>query len=111
MMWDHPSWNATTWFAIALTLLILLWAGLALMVVGLARKSRTGPIGRSGGLVGGISHADEMLAEQFIRGEIDESEFIRCRQALHNTPGPRGSVDQRREEPRRWRRQHFLFRA
>jgi putative membrane protein len=93
MMWDE-SWSANSWLAILLTVLILLWVGLAVMIVGLVRDGRAESTSRSAVQRASSGHADEILAERFVHGEIDEAEFTRRRQSLHNTRGPCSRVDQ-----------------
>lgn len=95
MMWNDGNWGATSWLAIALTLLTLLWIDLAVMVVRQTRNSHARSTGTSGVQMGATSRSDEILAEQFVSGEIDEAEFIRRRQALHNNGGRSGRGDQR----------------
>ena len=94
MMWDE-NWSANSWLAIMLTLLVLLWVGLAVMIVGLVRNSRAGSTSASGVQQASSAHGDEILAEQFVHGEIDEAEFTRRRQSLHNTRGRCGHIDQK----------------
>ena len=94
MMWDDGNWDATSWLAITLMLLVLLWGGLAVMVAGRLRNSRAGSTSSTGGQQGSSGHADEILAARFVRGEIDEAELTRQRQALHSTRGRCGRVDQ-----------------
>ena len=79
-MWDDGGWGPGEWILMT-TMMIVVWGGL----------DRFG--GLAGSLVSANQHAgqtptnaiataDQVLAERFARGEIDESEFKRRRDLL-----------------------------
>ena len=75
MMWyDHGSWGAGDWVAMSVMMLVF-WGGLIALVVFLVRggRSRSPEPPRT---------PDEMLADRFARGEIDDEEFTRRRELL-----------------------------
>ena len=84
-MYNDVSWTAGQWVVMMLMMLIF-WGGLAALVVWLMRnilardRVPTTPVQPPAPLRG----ADDLLAERFARGEIDEEEFARRRQALHS---------------------------
>ena len=82
-MWHGGDWGAWDWTVMTL-MMLLFWGGLIALVVYLARAGG----GRgSRGIRASSAPAtlDEVLAERFARGEIDEDEFIRRRAVLHGT--------------------------
>jgi putative membrane protein len=84
-MWHDGDWGAGDWTAMTL-MMLLFWGGLIALVVWLARVGG----GRNPRGVDETSlpeTAEEVLAERFARGEIDEDEFTRRRDLLHGT-GP-----------------------
>jgi putative membrane protein len=85
MMWDDGGWTAGSWILMTLTMLVF-WGGLVLLVAWLVHSLRpgTGPAPASGAAM--AQAADEVLAERFALGEIDEEEFTRRRAALHPRP-------------------------
>lgn len=87
MGWDDGGWGAAAWLVMGL-MMVLFWGALIALVVWLVqsagsdkrpRQAETSP----------MSRADEVLAERFARGEIDEDEFRRRRDLLHSD-GSRG---------------------
>lgn len=93
MWWGHGGWGAGGWVAMALMMLLFagLVAALLVWVVSSASKSTAA----QGTLESKLPSPDSVLADRFARGEIDEDEFTRRRDALHGTRGgPRGSPDQ-----------------
>jgi putative membrane protein len=83
MMWrNHGAWGAGDWLAMSL-MMVLFWGLLIALIVWLVRSSRdrSAPTASQPGHVG----ADELLAERFARGEIDEAEFNRSRALLHKS--------------------------
>lgn len=81
MMWDDGGWGPGAWIWMSM-MMIVFWGGLIALVVWLVRS------------VGANQHtaqtpatstarADQLLAERFARGEIDEDEFKRRRDVLH----------------------------
>lgn len=87
MWWDDGGWGASGWILMSL-MMVAFWGGLIALVVWLVQnvRSDTNP-----GLSAGSPNdrADEVMAERFARGEIDEDEFQRRRDLLH--PGGGGS--------------------
>jgi putative membrane protein len=86
MMWNDGSWGASSWLLMSLMMLIF-WGGLAVLVVWLVRGSRSNSTRPTGEQTATTARADEVLAERFARGEIDEAEFTRSRDVLHSTGG------------------------
>jgi len=88
MMWWHDGgWDAGTWFLMSL-MMIMFWGGLIGLGVWLVHSLRSArgpaqplppPVRPSS-----TATADEVLAERFARGEIDEDEFKRRRALLHS---------------------------
>ena len=81
MMWGH-GWGWGYWLGTGITM-ILFWALVILAIVALVRYllgTTRGP-GR-GGPGGGQTRAEEVLAERFARGEIDEEEYKRRLEVL-----------------------------
>ena len=81
-MYNDGSWTAGPW----LVMMLIFWGGLAALVVWLVRSllardrlpttpAQPPPPPRG---------ADDLLAERFARGEIDEEEFARRRKVLHS---------------------------
>lgn len=81
MGWDHGAWGAGGWLLMSL-MMVLFWGGLAALVVWLVRSSRDDRPQRPDTAPSSVQHADEVLAERFARGEIDEDEFTRRRELL-----------------------------
>ena len=87
MWWDEGGWGSGQWLLMTLMMLIF-WGALIAFGVWAVRSFTkdnppaaqptppTAPI---------ASHADEVLAERFARGEIDENEYTRRRAVLHPT--------------------------
>jgi putative membrane protein len=80
MWWDHQGWGTGHWIAMTVMMLVF-WGGLIALVVWLIRSMRNDrpapPRART---------ADDMLAERFAKGEIEEDEFLRRRELLHSAP-------------------------
>lgn len=85
MDWDG-GWGIGGWLTMSLMMLVF-WGGLVVLVVFLVRGSdRSGAPSQTTTPGRG---ADQLLAERFARGEIDEEEFTRRREVLrggHETP-------------------------
>ena len=82
--WDD-GWGVGDWLAMGLmmAMMVAFWGVLIALVVGLVRGADTRHHA-PGGFPGDSSErADEVLAERFARGEIDEDEFTRRRDLLH----------------------------
>lgn len=82
-MWHGGDWSAWDWTAMTL-MMLLFWGGLITLVVYLARTGG-GRSSRAIGTASAPATPDEVLAERFARGEIDEDEFARRRAVLHRT--------------------------
>ena len=81
-MWWDGGWGAGAWLAMSL-MMVVFWGGLVALVVWLVRGFR--PDRGPGHSTPSAGRADEVLAERFARGEIDEDEFTRRRDFLHGT--------------------------
>jgi len=82
MGWDD-GWGAGGWLVMSLMMVMMvgLWVGLIAFVAWLVRGSRhEGPREAMGDPA---DRADELLAQRFARGEIEEEEFVRRRELLH----------------------------
>lgn len=84
MWWNHGGWGAGDWLAMSF-MMVVFWGLLIALVVWLVRGNRPerGPADHPA--IDPTQRADEVLAEQFARGEIDEDEFTNRRQVLHST--------------------------
>ncbi|MFD3356862.1 SHOCT domain-containing protein [Streptomyces fradiae] len=87
MFWyDHDvsgwGWFAMSFGMIAFWVLIITVAVLALRTVGRASERPTGPTG---------SRPEQVLAERFARGEIDEEEYQKRLHALRASGGSPGT--------------------
>ncbi|MEU6319850.1 hypothetical protein [Streptomyces sp. NPDC047009] len=81
MMWYDGGWGWGGWFAM-IVFMVLLWALIIVGVIALVRyltgtHHQSGPHPASGGPGGGSRQAEDLLAERFARGEIDEDEYKR----------------------------------
>lgn len=79
LWWDGNGWGLGGWFVIAL-MMVIFWGLLIAGVVALARY--TGSSHRADrpggpGTPPGAGRAEDVLAERFARGEIDEDEYRR----------------------------------
>ena len=86
MWWNHGAWGAGDWTLMAAMMLVF-WGLLVAFVVWLVRSTRSdrGAEDRSAGSP--VPRADEVLAEGFARGEIDEDEYRRRLALLQSTAG------------------------
>ena len=82
-MYDDGSWAAGQWVVMTLMMLIF-WGGLAALVVWLVRSLSTRDRVPTPPPPAPTRGADDLLAERFARGEIDEEEFARRRKVLHS---------------------------
>ena len=78
MMWwdDGGAWSTGTWALMTVTMVVV-FGGLVALVIWLAR-STVGP----GQPTPAVRTPEQLLAERFARGEIDEREFTRQRALL-----------------------------
>jgi putative membrane protein len=82
MMWyDGDGWGWAGWIAMSVGM-VAFWA-LVITAVVVAIRYLTGTRGSAAGSPGsGLSRAEDVLAERFARGEIDEDEYRQRRSAL-----------------------------
>jgi putative membrane protein len=81
MWWDDGGWGAGGWILMSL-MMVAFWGGLIALVVWLVQSVRSDSNPRQpAGFP--TDRAEEVLAERFARGEIDEDEFQRRRGLLH----------------------------
>jgi putative membrane protein len=78
MMWwdDGGAWSTGTWVLMTV-MMVVIFGGLVAFVIWMAR-STVGP----GAATPKDKDAEQLLAERFARGEIDEQEFTRQRALL-----------------------------
>ena len=85
MWWHHGAWGAGDWLAMSL-LMFVFWGGLVALAVWLVRTLAKDSDHTSRSALR-KQRADDVLAERFARGEIDEDEFTRRRELLHAGSG------------------------
>ena len=78
MMWNDGPWSAGDWVGMVM-MMVLFWGFVIAATVLVIRSSRSERPGR-----GGLPAADQVLAERFARGDIDEEEFSRRRKLLRD---------------------------
>jgi putative membrane protein len=83
MWWNHGSWGAGEWLAMSVMMLIF-WGAVIAFGVWLMRGTRSTP--SAAGRTTTTDGAQQLLAERFARGEIDETEFTRSRTLLRTSP-------------------------
>ena len=85
MMWyyDHGGMGWGGWLVMGLTF-VLFWGAILTLVVYAVRGFRSGNDGNPPEPT--TPRADDVLAERFARGEINEDEFTRRRELLHTGP-------------------------
>lgn len=84
MMWNGD-WGVGSWIAMSL-MMVVFWGGLIALVVWLVRSSHnTRPADRTHAdrAKNPTEHGEDILAERYARGEIDEEEFHHRRELLH----------------------------
>lgn len=86
MWWDHGNWDAIDWLAMSL-MMVVFWGGVVALVVWIVR-SLSARADERGEATNEVSRADQVLAERFARGEIDDEEFTRRKELLHSGPSP-----------------------
>ena len=87
MGWNDGGWNADWWLAMTLAM-IAIWGGVIAMGIRALRNVGSPSDGRS--WIAGVQstrHANEVLAERFARGEIDEDEYSQRKAALRRSEG------------------------
>lgn len=84
MWWNEAGGGSGQWLAMGV-MMLLFWAATISLLVWFIRRGRStlwaGADHRT------IDRADELLAERFVRGEIDEAQFTRGRTLLHSSTG------------------------
>jgi putative membrane protein len=80
MGWGHDPWMSGGWAAVALGMLV--FCGLVVALVVWTMRSRLSTRPPASGEEGRATSPDNLLAQRFARGEIDEDEFTRKRAAL-----------------------------
>ena len=76
------NWGVGEWLAMGAMMLVF-WGLLIGLVIWAIRSFRNGDRATGSG------RPDQLLAERYARGEIEEEEFQRRRDLLHSTSGPR----------------------
>ncbi|MDT0468973.1 SHOCT domain-containing protein [Streptomyces gibsoniae] len=83
VMWNDVGWGWGGWFAMAV-IMVLFWALLIAGVIALVHYLTSGHRGHqpgspppSGGPGWGSTRAEDLLAERYARGKIDEDEYKR----------------------------------
>ena len=78
MWWDDGGWNAGAWVVMSL-MMVVFWGGLIALAAWLVHTLR----GDAGGSRSEpLRRPEDVLAERFARGEIDEDEYARRTAAL-----------------------------
>lgn len=80
--WDG-SWGLGGWLMMSLMMIVVWGVPIALVVWLVVRSSRPG---QPAGTTSSESRADQVLAERYARGEIDEAEFAHRREVLRTGP-------------------------
>lgn len=81
MMWsNHGAWGASEWLSMSL-MMLLFWGLVVALVVWLVRSARASTTGTA------ADRPEDVLADRFARGEIDDEEFRRRRELLHSVSG------------------------
>jgi putative membrane protein len=86
MWWNHAAWGAGDWLATSL-IMVAFWGVLIASVVWLVRGFGDQP-NLAEAAYRPATPAEEVLAERFPRGEIDEDDFTRRRDLLRTSSVP-----------------------
>lgn len=87
MMWWYPGWGWGAWLGMSL-MMLLFWGAVIWLIVTLVRKSANQDVTPP------PRRAEDVLAERFARGEIDEAEYQDRLRVLQGTPaGPPTRLD------------------
>jgi putative membrane protein len=85
MMWNDGNWGAGGWLAMT-AMMLLFWAAVVIVVVWIVRAARGRPAPPAGQThAAQTARADDVLAERFACGELDETEFRHARDVLHSS--------------------------
>jgi putative membrane protein len=80
MMWGY-GWGWGSWLGMGVGM-ILFWALVIVAIIALAGDLRRSRDASQSTSTGGLERPEELLAERFARGEIDEQEYQRRRELL-----------------------------
>lgn len=84
MMWNDGNWSVGSWLAMT-AMMLLFWAALVVLVVWIVRATGGRPTPPGADTPAQAVRADDVLAERFARGEIDEAQFRHARDVLHSS--------------------------
>lgn len=90
MMWGNGDWGGGTGVAMMMVMMVLFWAVVVAVGIWAVRAVRTGRVALPGaaGIAStagsGTPRAEQLLAERFARGEIDEAQFRRSQTVLRS---------------------------
>jgi putative membrane protein len=84
MWWNHGGWGAGDWLAMSF-MMVVFWGLVIALVVAVVRSAHSDRGSQHGPADTIAQRADEVLAERFARGEIDEDEYTHRRTVLHTT--------------------------
>lgn len=76
------NWSGGDWLVMG-SMMLLFWAVVIALVVWAVRSARKGDVHPDSAGTN-AARADDILAERYARGEIEEDEFRRRRELLHN---------------------------
>lgn len=79
MWWNHGAWGAGDWLSMSVMMLAF-WALVIALILWLVRSTRNSENRLT---ISPMQRADEVLAERFAGGEINQAEFTRRRASLH----------------------------
>jgi putative membrane protein len=82
MMWDDGGWGPGEWILMSV-MMVVFWGGLIALVVWLVRSVGVNQHAAQTS-TSSTARADQVLAERFARGEIDEAEYKRHHDLIHN---------------------------
>lgn len=84
MWWNHNGgWGTGQWLGMGF-MMVIFWGLVIALVIWVMRSARSGRDSDAHSSIPTQS-ADQILAQRFARGEIDEHEFTQRREALHPT--------------------------
>ncbi|MEO7061562.1 MAG: SHOCT domain-containing protein [Lapillicoccus sp.] len=89
MMWGNGDWGGGTGVAM-MVMMVLFWAVVVVVGIWAVRSVRNGRVALPGGGAtassagSGTPRAEQLLAERFARGEIDEAQFRRSQTVLRS---------------------------
>lgn len=86
MFWDNGAWSIGDWVAMSL-MMAAFWGAIAALVVWVVHSLSNKPSPTSSNPRQPAS-PDDVLADRFARGEINEDEFTSRRAVLHGTGRP-----------------------